>query len=35
MYLPFDELEVKQSIDRYTGTYNITAWLLGVTVGWK
>ena len=35
MYLPFDELTVDESIDRFTGTYNITAWLLGVTVGWK
>lgn len=35
MYLTFDELVVDESIDNFFGTYDITAWLFGVTVGWK
>lgn len=33
MYLPFDERQVDESANRYYGTYNTTAWLLGVTLG--
>ena len=33
MYLPFDEREVDFSASRYYGTYQTTAWLLGVTFG--
>lgn len=33
MYLPFDEREVDESANRYYGTYNTTAWLLGFSFG--
>ncbi|HVS03156.1 MAG TPA: outer membrane protein transport protein [Thermoanaerobaculia bacterium] len=35
MYLVFDEREVRESIDNFFGTYEQTAWLLGITVGWN
>jgi long-chain fatty acid transport protein len=33
MYLPFDERKVDENASRYYGTYNTTAWLLGVSFG--
>lgn len=33
MYLPFDEREVDESENAYYGTYNTTAWLFGVSLG--
>lgn len=33
MYLPFDERKVEESESRYYGTYNTTAWLFGVSLG--
>jgi long-chain fatty acid transport protein len=38
MYLKFDERERHRTLPNepvYHGTYNTTAWLLGLTVGWK
>jgi long-chain fatty acid transport protein len=35
MYLPFKTREVRESFDNYFGTYDTTAWLLGITVGWR
>ena len=35
MYLPFKERKVTESVDNFFGTYNTTAWLLGVTLGWR
>jgi long-chain fatty acid transport protein len=37
MYLPFKtrEVEYPHSVDNFFGTYRLTAWLLGVTVGWR
>jgi long-chain fatty acid transport protein len=33
MYLPFDERKVDESENNYYGTYNTTAWLFGVSLG--
>jgi long-chain fatty acid transport protein len=33
MYLPFDERTTTVSADNFNGTYNTTAWLFGVTLG--
>jgi long-chain fatty acid transport protein len=33
MYLPFDERTTSTNRDNYNGTYNQTAWLFGVTLG--
>jgi long-chain fatty acid transport protein len=33
MYLPFDERTTDVNHDNFNGTYNTTAWLLGVTLG--
>jgi len=33
MYLPFDERTTRTSADNFFGTYNQTAWLFGMTVG--
>ena len=38
MYLKFDERErqhTQQGEPVFHGTYNTTAWLFGLTVGWK
>ena len=33
MYLPFDERETATNHDGFQGTYNTTAWLVGLTFG--
>ena len=38
MYLMFDERERHRTLPNepvFHGTYNTTAWLFGLTVGWK